>query len=88
MKTIHKYNLKSTDYQELVLPLGSKILSVNEQRENIVLYALVDTAITQIELFSIIIHGTGHLANDVEDYIFLGTVKMMNGSLMLHVFYK
>jgi hypothetical protein len=38
---IFKYNLEVTDEQTLKLPPGSRVLSVINQRDNIVLYAFV-----------------------------------------------
>ena len=87
MKKIYKYDLSMKDKQIISLPLNSKILSVKNQYEGIVLYALVDTEREEQEKHSIIIHGTGHSADDVEEYNFLGTVKLENGRLMFHVFY-
>lgn len=88
MKSIYKFTLLIADQQTLTLPKGSKILSVTEQRGDIVLYALVDPTTENTEKALIIIHGTGHEANDVDDCTFLGTVKMLGGNLMFHVFYK
>lgn len=88
MKKIYKYTLQIEYKQTLKLPEGSKILSVAEQNNSIVLYALVNTATENVEHVSILIHGTGHPADDVEDYTFLGTVKLYGGDLMFHVFYK
>lgn len=88
MKVIYKYILKVQDIQDLFLPIESKILSVEEQNNEIVLYALVDSGAESIERYSIIIHGTGHPADDIVDYNFLGTVKLFNGIGVFHVFYK
>ena len=86
MKRVLKYTLQPVDKQELVLYAGSKILSVENQHENIVLYALVEDCVRGIETHTIIIHGTGHNANDTDGCDFVGTVKLHNGSLMFHVF--
>lgn len=89
MKTIYKYNLEVQDEQELLLPTGAKILSVANQRETIVLYALVDKEIKTEEVFKFVVRGTGHPVDfQIDDYTFLGTVKLMNGSFMFHVFFK
>ena len=83
MKTVYKYNLASTDVQELILPAGAVILSVEEQYGDIVLYALVDTEEAKMQPRTIYIHGTGH---EVYGEYFIGTVKLLEGSLMFHVF--
>ena len=86
MKNILKYALKVEDKQYLQLPLNSRLLSVEEQRENIVLYALVDDEEQTLEKYLIIMHGTGHRADDVSGYNFLGTVQLKNGALVFHIF--
>lgn len=88
MKKIFKFKLEITDEQILSLPLNSRILSVAEQFGDMVLYAVVDTSEDLKEDYKIIIHGTGHPANDIDNCTFLGTVKMEDGQLMFHVFYK
>jgi hypothetical protein len=77
------------DEQTLTLPAGSKIVSVEEQNQGIVLYAVV-TDSPKREDVKIYVHGTGHplhpgvsLLNNIR---FIGTVKMHGGSLMFHVF--
>lgn len=89
MKTIYKYALLGTTSQNLTLPDGSKILSVKEQNDKIVLYALVDNQKPETENYSIIIYGTGQPIDDVFEYgyEFLDTVKVYE-KLMFHVFYK
>lgn len=84
MKRIFKYTLDIVDYQELTLSENSKILSVANQRDNIVLYALTNELTTCT--YAIIMHGTGHPADDVIGAQFIGTVSLYNGSLMFHVF--
>lgn len=85
MKKIYKYNLEVTDEQDITIPMGARILSVAEQRTNIVLYALVDPEAPPT-LSHISIRGTGHDSDNLEDKRFLGTVNLCSGSLMFHVF--
>ena len=85
---IYKYTLEVVDVQQLDLPTGSKILSVEEQNRKIVLYALVDDTQSGLDCFEIFIKGTGHLADNIDNCEFLGTVKLYEGRLMSHVFYK
>lgn len=86
MKRIFKYPIRAVYTQDLQLPAGSKILSVENQDETIVLYALVEDSNDIMQSHQIIIHGTGHPADDVLEATFVGTVKMHNGRLMFHVF--
>lgn len=90
MKAIYKYPLKITDGLQLELPKDSVVLSVAEQDSHIVLYALVDTVEKEKETHLIRIVSTGHPLpeNFLLEFSFIGTVKMMNGQLMFHVFKK
>jgi len=88
MKKIFKYRIEVKDEQVISIPKNSRILSVEEQFGQIVIYAVINTTEERTENYSIIIHGTGHPANDIDDCNFLDTVKLENGALMFHVFYK
>ena len=87
MKQIFKYTLNPTDTQDITMPEDAEVLSVAEQRDKIVVYALVDPkAATGLKRFKVV--GTGHpMDNDALDaYDFISTVKLMGGQLMFHVF--
>lgn len=88
MKVIYKYILNFVEQQELELPANSKILSVKNQNENIVLYALIDNEITIMKTHLIFIKGTGHNADNIKDCNFIETVKLLGGELMFHIFTK
>jgi hypothetical protein len=84
---IFKYILKAEDKQVLTLPLPAKILSVAEQFQNIVLYAMVYPDCRQGSVDrTIYIVGTGHDAEHLYDKTFIGTVKLAEGALMFHIF--
>lgn len=87
MKKIFKYELEVTDNQVISIP-SDNILSVEEQNEKVVVYALVDTDTTPIK-YEFGMNGTGNpITFEIEHFAFLGTVKMYGGSLMFHVFYR
>ena len=89
METIHKYTLDITDTQEIVLPYGAQIMSVCEQRNRVVLYALIDMyENTQQICHTIRIVGTGQpLEKDfIRTHSFIGTVSLNGGDFMWHVF--
>lgn len=91
MKKIFKYSLAVTDDQQVVLPLGTKVLSVAEQHGNVVLYAVVNESEHRVEHREVRIHGTGHNCSETLDdynFNFIGTVKLQGGALMFHVFVK
>lgn len=85
MRKIFKYFLRVTDEQTLDLPRGAEILSVEEQKNKVVLYALIDPAECRLYPHTIYVHGTGHSIH-AENLKFIGTVKLYNGDLMFHVF--
>ncbi len=88
MKRIFKYTLKAKDVQDVVIPYPNRILSVTEQYGSIVVYALVDDCENgDGEIYTFQIRGTGHNADGLEGYTFLGTAKLLDGDLMFHVFY-
>lgn len=87
MFNIYKYTLNAMDRQVFYIP-AVRILSVEEQREEIVMCALVDDQLPSAE-YEILVLGTDNLIpEDIVDFTFLGTVKMYSGKLMFHVFYK
>ncbi|MBM6759465.1 DUF7352 domain-containing protein [Bacteroides mediterraneensis] len=86
MKRIFKYLLQIDDLQNLSLPVGSKILSVQAQREMPCLWALVDDSEEKYSDVKVSMYGTGHPISDNElrNKAFAGTVQI--GGLVLHVF--
>ena len=84
MKTIYKYPLSITDVQTIWMPSGAKILSVQEQRDTLCLWAAVDRDNIEAPR-TILIVGTGnpmpYTCND-----FIGTVQTNGGALVWHVF--
>jgi len=84
MTSIFKYDLKIRDDQTVKMPIGAKILSTQLQYEKICLWALVDPA-NEMEERKIIIRGTGHHIDEM-DMKYIGTVQMVGGHLVWHVF--
>lgn len=87
MKTIYKYPLAPKTVNYLDLPKGAEVLSVQEQRGGINVYALVDSTEEETEVFEILMFGTGHKVSErIEEYPFIGTVSLHNGDLVFHIF--
>jgi hypothetical protein len=81
-KTIWKYSL--TPDCTLSMPVGSIILTVQEQEQRPCLWALVDPAAPH-ECRRFRTYGTGHpVADDPGEYI--GTFQLNGGSLVFHLF--
>lgn len=83
--TIFKYTLDGSPVT-ISLPRGAKILSVAEQNERVVLWAMVDPKELALQERVIQIFGTGHPIEDAESLTFIGTVLMHKGKLVWHIF--
>ena len=87
MNAIYKYKLSEGKVQWVSLPIGSTVLSVVEQHQDIVMYAVVDVEQENTQEIEFLLLGTGQFFNiALGDYTFLNTVKLSGGNLMLHVF--
>lgn len=85
-RSIYKYQLKITDQQCLNLPIGAKILYIQNQNENLCLWALIDTEQLKAKTHTILCFGTGHPIPEQISIEFIGTVQFSYGSLVFHVF--
>ncbi len=97
MKTVYKYPLKITDFQEIDMPEGSEILSVKTQmlgsgnrlfgndRQELCLFAAVDEENPLVPR-RIRIFGTGNPMEYEHELKYIGTSQMHNGALIWHVF--
>ena len=85
MKKIFKYEIP-VEGVELNMPIGSRILSCQNQHDVVCLWALVDPDVLK-EKRRFTIAGTGHPLEDsivIDKY--LGTVVVMGGQFVWHVF--
>ncbi len=85
MKTIYKYPLKTIDTQEVILPNGHEILTVQEQHGEIQMWVLIDTARTR-ERVIIETFGTGHQIKNLSERKYIATYQLEGGDLVFHVF--
>lgn len=87
MSSIYKYSIKpSGEYQNIVLPIRSRMLSVIEQNGQMVLYCLVDPLEKTPQIREYLTVGTGWNIKDGESkhLRFIGTVKV--GTFVWHFF--
>lgn len=86
-KSIYKYPLEFRGKQVVSLPIGSEILSVQEQNDQLCLWALVDPN-EQLEERHIEIFTTGEaLGNDFGvPNKYIATVQIKFEGLVIHVF--
>lgn len=83
MDTIYKYPLLILDEQDIEMPMGSGIMSVQMQNGQPCLWAFVNTDNTPVKR-KIQIRGTGHSCKGVGEYI--STFQMKDGELIFHAF--
>jgi hypothetical protein len=84
MKTIHKYPLEITDRQRFFVPRGARLLTAQNQRGTLCLWAEVDTAATS-EYREALVVGTGNpLPDDFAQFDYVGTAQ--HGPLVWHVY--
>ena len=87
MNAIYKYELSEEKVQWVSLPVNSTVLSVVEQHQDIVMYAVVDVEQENTQEIQFLLLGTGQdFDNTLDGYTFLNTVNLSGGSLMFHVF--
>ena len=87
-RVIWKFNLKVTDVQDIEIPHGSILLSVQNQNETPCLWALIYDTEAEKEVIRLRTIGTGNPISD-DDFNpkdFLGTYQLNNGSFVGHVF--
>lgn len=83
---IWKYPLDVTGTIDIPMPRGAVVLDVQAQHNTVVLWALVDPALSlEVRRFSV--YGTG-IEIEGDPGIDLATVQLFGGSLVLHVFEK
>ena len=87
MNTIHKFPLKITDAQTIPMPMGAQMLSVDLQKGQLMLWALVENTNPTV-LRTVYIFGTGNPVDLKGTKRFLGTVQhyVNEYSLVWHVF--
>lgn len=73
MTTIYKYVLQAVDYQEVEMPSGARILSVQNQYDEIVIWAKVFTT-AEPERRQIHIFGTGSPLPEMAKLMYIGSV--------------
>lgn len=87
MKTVWKYKVELVDVQNIEMKQGAEILVLQKQgnrhEDEIYIWCIVDTdAPTEVNTFHLIPTGTEILENTK----YIGTLWLMNGSYVLHMF--
>ena len=85
MRTVYKYPLLLEDTQEIEMPGGSQILTVQVQRDQPCVWALVETQ-SQLVNRTFRVAGTGHDIPYGPELDYIGTFQLQSGLLVFHVF--
>ena len=85
MTTIWKYPIEVTGYQQVEMPIKSKVLSVQIQHERPCIWVQVNPDETDTCQRAVYTKGTGHPIIGIIGN-FVGTYQLENGSLVFHVF--
>ena len=87
MLRIYKYTIPVEDYFSLNLPAGAKILTVQAQRDEPQIWALVDPKQQSMVSLNFRIAGTGHdIVETKDDLEYIGTFQLAGGSFIGHLF--
>lgn len=84
-KQIWKFNIKSVGMQDIEMPVGAEILTIQTQEDYPCIWALVNPdaprAKRRFEIF-----GTGHIVSNSTERKYIGTYQEMGGALIWHLF--
>ena len=83
-RTIYKYPLRLTEKQKVLLPLHSRLISVESINEQLYLYTMIDPEQTRTCNVEILIYGTGHVFDSLLSFNHLDTV--VEHGFVWHVF--
>lgn len=88
---IYKYQVRSGRdglFEPIPMPVGATVLSVDAQKDQLYVWAMVDAELVNSELRTFAVYGTGWDIDPVEgkDLKFVGTALMHGGLLVWHVF--
>lgn len=85
-RRVFKYALRVDNEQSLEITGFVDVLSVAVQRDELVLYAIVNPDDSRVGVVEILIRGTGHdLGQDIAGWRFLDSHLMAGGRLVWHV---
>lgn len=84
--TIYKYPVSKGGVTELEMPKGATFLDVQVQRGEIVLWFAVDPERRTTRRLVMVYNTGAHLNDEVSGY--LGTVQLLEGDLVKHIFIR
>ena len=85
MLKVWKFPIVIDDYQSIAMPSGARLLHIDLQNGTPCIWALVDPHASIVKR-KLRIAGTGHPIDPIETRNHVGTVQMLGGNLIWHVF--
>ena len=83
--TIWKYSIAFDTPFFIDMPIGAKVLSVQTQYNDPVMWALVDPDV-DMKRRHFRIFGTGHTVHSDHEMTYIGTFQLLGGSFVGHLF--
>ncbi len=83
--SVWKFVLRVDDVVAVQMPAGARVLSCGNQYGEVCVWAVVDVAAPLVER-RFRIAGTGHPLTAADAGAFVGTVMLVSGTLVFHVF--
>ena len=84
MQSVFKWQILTTDRQEIEMPVGAEVLTVQCQNGKPCIWARVDTS-AESEFRAFRTYGTGHPIHHPPGR-YVGTYQLIGGALVFHVF--
>lgn len=85
MTKVYKFMLEISDEQKVLMPDGAKVLTVQVQKGKPCIWAECNPDNEPV-LRTFLIRGTGHPIDDDIKKMCIGTIQMLDGSIVYHVF--
>lgn len=88
-KLIYKFKLRVTDSQEVLMPAGAEILTIQTQFREPCIWVMFDESELKTEYRRIEMIGTGNPINDtygIAERKYISTFQMDDGRLVFHCF--
>jgi hypothetical protein len=84
-QVVWKFPLDVADVQDVSIPKGAQLLTVQSQGTNVCLWAFCDPGAEKVKRY-ICILGTGHEAPDYGALNYISTFELHGGALVFHAF--
>lgn len=85
MKRIYKYELIIADEQKIKIPQSAHILDVQNQKEKVYIWCLVNIENELVD-YTFRIIGTGNPIEDDFSGKYIGTFQLFDGDIIFHLF--